>query len=281
MLTNTGLGILTVASIAVTGPFAQTNTCSATLNPGASCTIAVTFTPNASGTLTGAVSLSDNAPGSPQALSLTGTGVSPALTFSPISLTFADQTVFTISAAQNVTLTNTGLGILTVGSIAATGQFAQTNTCAGTLNPAASCTISATFAPKGKGTLTGSVSVGDNAPGSPQKLPLAGTGTYMQFKPANLSFGTQPVGTDSLPKKIALTNKGPVTVNITKISIAGTDGGDFTQTNTCDKSVASGTSCFITVTFTPSAKGKRTAVIAVSDNGGGSPQAAALSGAGT
>jgi hypothetical protein len=47
-------------------------------------------------------------------------GVSPAVTFSPTSLTFPDQTILTtVSAAKNVTLTNTGLGILTVGSIAA------------------------------------------------------------------------------------------------------------------------------------------------------------------
>jgi hypothetical protein len=280
-LTNTGLGILTVASIAASGPFAQANTCGATVNAGASCTISVTFTPNASGTLTGAISVSDNAPGSPQTLPLTGTGASPAVTFSPTSLTFPDQTIFTTSAAKNVTLTNTGLGILTVGSIAASGPFAQQNNCSATVNPGASCTISMTFKPKVKGTLTGSVSVGDNAAGSPQTLPLTGTGTYVQLSPASLIFGNQPVGTSGLSKKIALTNKGSVTVSIAKISIAGVDAGDFAQTNTCGKSLASGASCIITVTFTPTAKGKRTAAIAVSDNGGGTPQTAGLSGTGT
>ena len=280
-LTNTGLGILTVGSITVAGPFAQTNTCGATVNPGASCTISVTFTPNANGTLTGSISASDNAPGSPQTLPLSGVGVSPAVTFSPTSLTFPDQTIFTTSVPKNVTLTNTGLGILTVGSIAASGPFAQSNTCSAALNPAASCTISVTFKPKAKGALKGSVSVTDNAPGSSQALPLTGTGTYMQFSPASRAFGTQPVGTHSLPEKIALTNKGSVTVSIAKISIAGANAADFTQTNTCGKSLASGASCFVTVTFTPAAKGRRIAAIAVSDNGGGSPQTAGLSGTGT
>jgi hypothetical protein len=280
-LTNTGLGILTVGTIAVTGPFAQTNTCGATVNPVGSCTISITFTPNATGTLTGSISVTDNAPGSPQTLPLSGVGVSPAVTFSPPSLTFPDQTIFTTSGSKNVTLTNTGLGTLTVGSIAASGPFAQTNTCSATVNPGASCTISVTFKPKVKGTLTGSVSVGDNAAGSPQTLPLTGTGTYMKFSPASWGFGTQPVSTHSLPKKIALTNKGSVTVSIAKISIAGANAADFTQTNTCGKSLASGASCFITVTFTPAAKGRRIAAIAVSDNGGGSPQTAGLSGTGT
>jgi hypothetical protein len=196
-------------------------------------------------------------------------------------LTFPDQTIFTASAAKNVTLTNNGLGILTVGSIAASGPFAQTNTCGATVNPAASCTISVTFKPKAKGALTGSMSVTDNAPGSPHVLPLTGTGTYVQFTPASRAFGTQPVGTHSLPQKIALTNKGSATVSIAKISLAGADAGDFAQTNTCGKSVASGASCFVTVTFTPTANGRRTAHVSVSDNGGGSPQTTALSGTGT
>jgi hypothetical protein len=280
-LTNTGLGVLTVATIAATAPFAQTNTCGTTLNPGSSCTISVTFTPNTTGTLTGSISATDNAPGSPQTLPLSGVGVSPAVAFSPATLTFLDQTIFTTSAAKNVTLTNTGLGILTFASMAATGPFAQTNTCSAALNPAASCTISVTFKPTAKGALTGSVAVTDNAAGSPQALPLTGTGTYMQFSPASRAFGTQPVGTKSLPEKIALTNKGGATVSIAKISIAGADAGDFAQTNTCGKTLASGASCIITVTFTPTAKGKRTAAIAVSDNGGGTPQTAGLSGTGT
>ena len=144
-----------------------------------------------------------------------------------------------------------------------------------------SCTISVTFKPEAKGTLTGSVSVTDNAPGSPQTLPLTGTGTYVQLSPTSVSFGTQPLRTTSLPRKIILTNKGSATVGIAKISIAGADPGEFAQTNTCGKSVASGASCFITVTFTPTATGKRTAAIAVSDNGGGTPQTAPLSGTGT
>jgi hypothetical protein len=281
ILKNTGLGILAVGSIAVTGQFSQTNTCGATVNPGAYCTLSLTFTPNATGTLTGSISVSDNAPGSPQMLPLSGVGVSPAATFSPTSLTFPDQTIFTASAAKNVTLTNTGLGILIVGSIAASGPFAQTNTCSAHLNPAASCTISVTFKPKAKGALTGSMSVTDNASGSPQTLALTGTGTYVQISPTSLSFGTQPVGTSSLSKKITLTNKGTATVTIGKVSIAGADAGDFAQTNTCGKSVASGSSCFITVTFTPTATGKRMATIAVSDNGGGTPQTVPLSGSGT
>ena len=205
----------------------------------------------------------------------------PAVRLSPASLTFPDQVVFTTSKAKTVTLTNTGLGVLNIKSITVTGPFAQTNNCGTTVNPSASCTISVTFKPKTIGTLTGSVSITDNAPASPQKITLTGTGTYVQLSPTSLNFGNQPVGTKSLAKRITLSNKGSVTVSISSISVTGANAGDFAQTNTCGTSVAAGASCSIRVTFTPSAKGKRTASISVSDNGGGSPQTASVSGTGT
>ncbi len=279
-LTNTGSGVLSVENIATSGPFSQTNTCGATVNAGASCTISVTFTPKQTGSLTGSLLLGDNVPGSPQSLPLTGVGVSPVVTLVPTSLTFPDQTIFSTSPVQVVTLLNAGTGAayLTIGSIAATPPFSQTNNCGTTVNAGASCNISVTFKPTTAGVLTGSITIHDNAPG-PQIVPLTGTGTDMQFAPASWSFGTQPVSTTSLSKKIALTNKGSATVTVTKVSITGANPADFAQTNTC-AAVASGASCFITVTFTPTTTGKRSAQVAVYDNGGGSPQTAALTGSG-
>jgi hypothetical protein len=180
-LTNTGNINLTISLIQITGTnngdFAQTNNCGSSVAPNGTCKITVTFTPLGTGERTAAVSIKDNAPGSPQTVPLSGTGVLPSVTFSPTSLTFPTQLVFTSSKAQPVTLTNTGLGILTITKIAVSGQFAQTNTCGSTVAPGGNCTISVTFKPKTKGTLKGSVSVTDNAPDSPQTVPLTGTGT--------------------------------------------------------------------------------------------------------
>jgi hypothetical protein len=145
----------------------------------------------------------------------------------------------------------------------------------------ASCTFTVTFRPTTIGTLMGTVSITDNAANSPQTIALTGIGTYIQLSPTSLNFGNQPVGTKSLPKKITLSNKGSVAVSITGISITGTNAGDFAETNTCGTSVAAGASCFITVTFTPSATGKRSASVSVTDNGGGSPQKVGLAGTGT
>jgi hypothetical protein len=283
-LTNTGQLALTITSISVTGAnsgdFAATNDCGTSVPAGGSCNIAATFTPSSTGNRTAGVSIRDNAPNSPQPLPLIGVGVLPAVTFSPTSLTFPTQVVFTSSKGKTVTLTNKGPGVLTVTKVGASAPFSQTNTCT-TVNPGASCAITVTFKPKTIGSLTGSVSVTDNAPGSPQKVTLTGTGTYIQLAPAGVNFGTQPVGTKSLPKTITLTNKGSVAVSISAIAIAGINVSDFAQTHTCGKSVAAGASCFIKVTFKPTAMGKRTAQLSLSDNGGGSPQKVTLAGTGT
>src|SRR6202042_2008998 len=99
---------------------------------------------------------------SPQSLPLTGVGVEPAVTFSPTSLTFPNQLVFTTSPEQPVTLTNAGAGVLTIKGISITGAFKQTNNCPNNLNPGDECTINVKFHPKTKGVLNGSVNVTDN-----------------------------------------------------------------------------------------------------------------------
>ncbi len=177
-LTNTGNASLSISGISPSGNFAETNNCGSSLAASASCTISVTFTPTASGTLTGAISFTDNGASSPQKVSLSGTAVAataPVVSLSSMSLTFASQTVATTSAAQAVTLTNTGTASLSISGIAASGSFAETNNCGSSLAASASCTISVTFTPTTSGTLTGAISFTDNGASSPQKVSLSGT----------------------------------------------------------------------------------------------------------
>ena len=207
------------------------------------------------------------------------------VSLSPTSLNFGNQTVGIPSTPQVVTLTNTGNIDLTITSIQIdgtnSGDFAETNNCPTRLTPNAYCTVNVKFDPKTKGVQKASVSVKDNAPDSPQRVSLTGTGTFVLLTPTELNFGTQAVGTRSLAKKITLTNKGNAAISITSIAITGTNSGDFAETNNCGKQVASGASCFIKVTFKPLTKGGRTADVSVYDNGGGSPQQVGLTGTGT
>ncbi len=102
-------------------------------------------------------------------------GAGPAVTLSPTSLTFGQQVVGTQSPIQTVTLTNSGTAKLHIISIAASAGFAETTTCKIALAVKASCTLSVTFSPTAAGTITGSIKVTDNAPGSPQSISLTGT----------------------------------------------------------------------------------------------------------
>jgi len=104
-------------------------------------------------------------------------GGSPKVALSPTSLTFDGEEVGTPSPAQIITLRNSGTGTLSNVSIRAAGpNFAETSTCGSTLTAGANCIISVTFVPGTTGDLTGTLSVTDNAPGSPQNLLLSGTG---------------------------------------------------------------------------------------------------------
>ena len=292
-LTNSGGTTLNITSIALTGAnasdFAQTNNCGASVTTGTNCTITVTFTPAACGTRTAAVTLTDNAAGSPQTVSLSGTGAAALASLSPTSLAFGNQSVGATSAAQTVTLSNTGNAALSITSLTLTGtnagDFAQTNTCGSSVAASANCTISVTFKPAASGSRTASVSVTDNASGSPQTVSLSGTGTgtaaVASLSPTSLAFGNQSVGATSAAQTVTLSNTGNAALSITSLALTGTNPSDFAQTNTCGSSVAAGNSCTISVTFKPTASGSRTASVSITDNASGSPQTVSLSGTGT
>jgi hypothetical protein len=183
-LTNSGNAALTISSIAASGDFAQTNTCGSSVAAGANCTINVTFTPTATGSRAGTLTITDNAPGSPHTIALNGTGAGPGAALSPASLTFAAQVDNTPSAAQTVTLTNSGTAALTITSVAVSGDFAATNTCGASLAAGASCAIHVTFTPTTAGSRSGALTITDNAGGSPQTAALSGTGTDFAAAPA-------------------------------------------------------------------------------------------------
>jgi hypothetical protein len=108
-------------------------------------------------------------------------------------------------------------------------------------------------------------------------LPTTGT---VSLSALSLDFGTQTVGTTSVPNSITLTNTAATPLTISQIAVQGPNAGDFAQTNTCPTPVAAKGICTITLTFTPAALGARTATLSITDDGGNSPQTVALSGTG-
>ena len=301
-LTNSGTAPLTISSIGLggvnPGDFAQSNTCPlgpATLAAAASCTVSVTFTPTATGSRTASLSIADDAVGSPQAVALSGTGVAPAVSLTPASLGFGNQTVSTTSGTQTINLSNSGSAPLTISSIGLggvnPGDFAQTNTCPispGTLAAATACTISVTFTPGAIGSRSASLTITDNASDSPQSAAVTGTGAAaapaVSLSRTSVAFGSQLVNTTSGAQSVTLTNSGTAPLTISSIGQGGANSGDFAQTNTCPLSpatVAAGAGCTISITFTPFGTGSRTASLSITDDAGGSPQMVGLSGTGT
>jgi hypothetical protein len=204
----------------------------------------------------------------------------PAVSLYPTSLNFGTQLLGTTSYSQSVYLLNSGQATLDITGIATSANFSQTNNCGTSVAVGGSCFITVTFQPRALGTLTGAVTITDNASNSPQTVSLTGIATEVDLIPTKLGFGGQAVGTNSPTQSVNVWNHASRTLSIFHIGIRGSDPADFAQTNECGTSVPPWVACTITVTFTPQAKGQRTATIEIVDNGGASPQTVSLQGYG-
>ncbi len=285
VLTNLNSSAVKIKSIGIGGTnshdFSETNNCGTSLPAGASCQIQVTFSPQAIGYPTASLNVAYQGTGGPLGVPLYGTGVTTTVTLVPSSVRFPTQPISSSSSPQPVTLTNTGTQAVTISSISTKGPFTQTNDCPSSLLTGTKCDIFVIFAPRVKGEAKGTLSVSDDATGSPQDVSLSGVGTVVTFSPEGVNFGDQKVGTSSPPATVELFNKGGTTLSITQITIGGTNSGDFAQKNNCGQSVPAHAHCTITVTFKPTATGQRSGSVSVTDNGGGSPQSVPLAGTGT
>jgi hypothetical protein len=177
-LTNSGTKSVSLTSTSLTGDFAKTGTCSASLGAGKSCTLSLTFTPAAAGTRTGVLTFTLST--GTVTVALTGTGVStPAgwLTFSPTSVVFNGYVVGD-NPSQTVTVTNTNGVPAGITKIAVSGSsvFTESNKCGTTLAAYATCKITVTFMPKAVGSFTGTLTITESA-GIAHKIPLSGTAT--------------------------------------------------------------------------------------------------------
>ena len=187
-VTNAGTATLNISSVTLgganPGDFSSSSaSCMSPIAVNSSCTIAVTFTPQASGLRSATLLISDDAPGSPQTVSLDGTGAAsgttPAITFSPAAISFSSTTQGASSAAQTLTVSNSGNATLHVSSLSLAGpnasEFTFANNCTAPVAPASSCNISLIFSPLGVGQRAANLMVSDDAPSSPQTISLSAT----------------------------------------------------------------------------------------------------------
>ncbi len=292
-LKNTGTAALTISSVSLgganPGDFGFTNGCGSSLAVNTSCTLTVTFSPTAMGARAASLAISDNAAGSPQSVSLSGTGLAAAVALNPASLAFTAQNVNTTSPGQTVNLQNTGNAALSISSITVSGanaaDFSLVNNCGASVAAGSTCGLAVSFKPAAAGSRTASLVISDNAAGSPQTVPLSGTGAApnVVFSAASLPFGNQTLGGPAGILPLTLTNNGNGALSITSATFGGANPGDFTLgagANACGNTVAAGGNCIYYVTFLAGAQGSRSASLSVTDNASGSPQTIPLSGTG-
>jgi hypothetical protein len=292
---NSGTATLTLTSETITGTnptsfIKSATTCGATLTAGATCTVSVEFKPAAAGALSAKLSVADNASGSPQTATLTGTGTTvtaPAVSLTPVSIAFPATVVGATSAAQTVTLKNTGTATLTMSSIALGGtnatSFVEIGTCGTSLAVGASCSLYIGFKPAAAAALSGTLTVTDNAAGSPHHVTLTGTGTAaptLKLSATSMAFPTTAHTKTSVAETLTLTNSGTAIINLTSIVLAGANPTDFVELNNCGKTLAPATTCDVYVAFKPAAVAAYKATLTITDNGAASPQSVALSGTG-
>jgi archaellum component FlaF (FlaF/FlaG flagellin family) len=210
---------------------------------------------------------------------LLNTGV---LSYSPTTpLKFSPQLLNTQSAARTVTLTNTGTAAVSVASVTVSGQFQMSNNCTGTIAAGASCVVSVVSVPTSLGSHSGWVTLRDSASSKPQGIELSSRGTEIGLSPNPMNFGQQKTGTTSSPQQLTITNHGSTTVSVSKITLLSADFTVSDVSNCTGQALAPGATCQVPVTFSPKQRGHSSATLSVVDDGGGSPEIARLTGAGT
>jgi hypothetical protein len=312
-LRNDGGASVTGITIgALTGVFSRTTTCpaSGTLAAGTSCTITVSYTPttinatsNASLTITGSVAID----GAPVAISGTGVAVVRSASVSPASLAFGNQADFSTSAAQTITVTNTGNTALAAqtftinpatGFARATGGAA--GTCGAALAAGAQCTYGVVFSPTLAQAYNSTLTVGYapaatvtylSATGTsvPGPVALSGTGTAigrLAFTAAtNGTLGTVlgvptltftvPTNRSAVTSTVTITNTGTGPLQITAETVTNLIGTNFARgTTTCSFAtpLAAAGACNVNITYTPPATAPlipRAGALSVNNNGAG------------
>jgi hypothetical protein len=260
-LKNNTTSAIAVSSIKASGSFTQTNNCPGSLNPGTSCTVSVQFSPANVGPISGAVTVTDNSPDSPQLVVLKGAGVA-ALSISPAKLSFGTVPVGTTSATLPVAAINNTAATLSLSfssSANYTAFGAGTTPCGTSLGAKAACTIAVRFKPVMNGVANGALTVSYGGRLSPVNIPLSGSGSgggsgSLTFSPSSVTF-INAVGTTSPAKLITVTNSTGASLTISSFRASGNFAATRSGTTPCGGPLAASATCAVGVMFSPTVPG--------------------------
>lgn len=302
-VSNSGTAAMQLSSLSITNSVFSLSggTCAAgsTLAAGGgSCTVSVRFNPAASGAASGTLNIAHNASANPLTVALSGSGTTPAVAIaqlSPASLSFS-QTVGSSSAAQTLTLSNSGSAPLSISAITFGGAAASEyrigagSTCSVGASVAAgsSCSLGVVFTPGSTGSRSASLSISHNdGAHSPSSASLNGNGTaaptgQVSVNKLSLGFPAQALGSRSASQTLSVSNSGSAPMQLSSITINGAHAGDFAIDNSlsdCNtsSSMAVGASCMLGLSFAPTvSSGTRSAALQIS--AGSSSATVSLSG---
>ncbi|HET6932014.1 MAG TPA: choice-of-anchor D domain-containing protein, partial [Candidatus Acidoferrum sp.] len=284
-VTNSGTGSVTLSQVSASGTgFTVTGFSSGvTLAAGQSLPLTASFSPAATGSVTGSISVVSNATNSPATIALTGTGVQPQISVIPSSVSFGSVTVG-VTNTQTITIRNPGTATLNItqASLAGTGFTTSGLALPLSVAPGGSASFTAGFAPASASNFSGSLTLISNTPNSPLVVPLSGTGVtsvlQLSASPATLAFGSLATGTTAT-QSVTISNTGNSSVSISQIAASG--AGFTTSSIALPLSLAAGQSTSFSVTFAPASTGSLAGSVSVVSNAANSPLAIALSGTGT
>ncbi len=265
-LQNTGGIALTPTFNSASGDFNMTGNCQgATVAPGGSCTIQVTFAPTQLGSRTGLLTVSANVTGGQLTVSLSGIGASSgAISLTPSAISFGSWEQGSTSTPLQVTVTNSTSSVVPFTSVI-TGPFSiASNSCGSSLPAEASgsCQLELMFTPTQPGAVGGTLTLTD-ADGT-QTVQLSGTGLALPtdtLSATSLSFPNTVVKQLTAMQTVTLTNSGGVNLTSIAVSVSGA----FQVTNGCGTILGPNASCTVSVQFYPAAAGYLTGTLTIRD----------------
>jgi len=282
-VSNLGTAAVSITASSITGTgFSMSKLSPQTLNPNQATSFTVTFAPTNAIAVTGSVSITSNAPGSPITIALAGTGTQPQIAANPTSVSFGTVTDGT-SNSQTITLENQGNATLTFSQIAVAGTgFTETGlSTSTTIAAGGSTTFNAVFTPSSPTTVPGSITLTTNGTPSPFVINLSGTGAAASLSlgasPSTLSFGNVNDGSNySLATSI--TNNGNSNITVSGVAVIG--AGFSASGISSGTMLTPGQTVTLTAVFAPTTPGAVTgASITVTSNA--APLTIGLSGTGT
>ncbi|MBI5214355.1 MAG: choice-of-anchor D domain-containing protein [Ignavibacteriae bacterium] len=276
IVTNTGTAELVVSLVESNHSDYSITPTSATLQPSESQEFAITFSPGSTGIISGQISFTHNAGGSPHSVDVTGRGVATAFVVAPASLSFGDV-LLGESKLDSVTVHNIGSSELFISQARANNNNYLVSPSSATVPPYESLKFYVTFLPSSMGVKNGFVVFDHNANGTPDSVSVGGRCIAPLFSVAPTSLNFEDVVVySSKTDSVVVTNVGTADL---EISLAESNNSDYSIFPTTALLLPSASRTF-TITCTPSSIGAITGVVEFTHNAVSSTDSVTLQGTG-